>query len=166
MRVYPVQNQKGMEHAMRFETKFFDDLTARELYEILRARADVFVGEEKILYPDADGVDYDCLHIFSRDEAGTVTAYLRMFPKQEEPGTVQIGRVLTRRRGGGLGRRLMEAALRAATETFHAGGVYVESQKHAEGFYEKLGFRAVSADFIEAGIPHVKMRRELGGEKG
>ena len=108
---------------MRFETKFFDDLTARELYEILRARADVFVGEEKILYPDADGVDYDCLHIFSRDEAGTVTAYLRMFPKQEEPGTVQIGRVLTRRRGGGLGRRLMEAALRAATETFHAGGV-------------------------------------------
>lgn len=166
MRVYPVQNQKGMEHAMRFETKFFDDLTARELYEILRARADVFVGEEKILYPDADGVDYDCLHIFSRDEDGTVTAYLRMFPKQEEPGTVQIGRVLTRRRGGGLGRRLMEAALRAATETFHAGGVYVEAQKHAEGFYEKLGFRAVSADFIEAGIPYVKMRRELGGEKG
>ncbi len=37
-----------------FYVRSFDALTTRELYEMLRARADVFVGEQKILFPDTD----------------------------------------------------------------------------------------------------------------
>ena len=72
-----------------FQICSFDALTTHELYEMMRARADVFVGEEKILYPDADGVDYDSIHVFRTDSDGRVIAYLRMFRKADEPGTIQ-----------------------------------------------------------------------------
>ena len=146
---------------MQFHTKCFSDLTTHELYEILRARADVFTTEEKILYPDADGLDYDALHVFAQDQSGKVTAYLRMFPKRDEPGVVQMGRVLTRVHGVGAGRLLIAAALDAAKSELHASEIYVESQKHAEGFYAKLGFVATSDDFIEAEISHVQMRKKI-----
>ena len=139
-----------------FHVCSFDALTTHELYEILRARADVFVGEEKILYPDADGLDYKSLHVFCTDPTGKVTAYLR-----DEPGTVQMGRVLTRVHGTGAGRKLLSAGIQTARECLDAREIYVESQKHAEGFYAKTGFEVTSEDFIEAGIPHVQMRLML-----
>lgn len=136
----------------------FDALTAGELYEILRARADVFVGEEKILYPDPDGIDYDSVHVFCADPDGRVTAYLRMFPKKDEPGVIQMGRVLTREHGQGLGRKLLDAAASAAARYLDAEEIYVESQKQAAGFYQKSGFHVTSGEFLEAGIPHIQMR--------
>lgn len=136
----------------------FDALTTGELYEILRARADVFVGEEKILYPDPDGMDYDSVHVFCVDPEGRVTAYLRMFPKKDEPGVIQMGRVLTREHGQGLGRKLLDAAASAAARYLDAKEIYVESQKQAAGFYQKSGFHVTSGEFMEAGIPHIQMR--------
>ena len=136
----------------------FDALTAGELYEILRARADVFVGEEKILYPDPDGMDYDSVHVFCADPEGRVMAYLRMFPKKDEPGVIQMGRVLTREHGQGLGRKLLDAAASAAARYLDAKEIYVESQKQAAGFYQKSGFHVTSGEFMEAGIPHIQMR--------
>ena len=156
-----------------FQICSFDALTTHELYEMMRARADVFVGEEKILYPDADGVDYDCIHVFRTDSDGRVIAYLRMFQKADEPGTVQMGRVLTREHGQGLGHKLLEAAMQGlghklleaamqgAAQFMGAREVYLESQKHAEDFYVKSGFVAASGEFLEAGIPHIQMRRSL-----
>ena len=52
-------------------------------------------------------------------------------------------------------------ASEAAKEHMHAGEVYIESQKHAQGFYEKSGFYVVSGEFMEAGVPHVEMRKKL-----
>lgn len=139
----------------------FEGLTTKELYEILRARADVFVGEEKILYPDVDGIDYESLHVFAKDAAGSVIAYLRMFPKADEKNVVQMGRVLTRVHHQGTGKKLLNIAIDAAHEYLGADEIYLESQKHAQCFYENSGFTTVSKDFIEAGIPHVKMRKKL-----
>lgn len=89
---------------MEFTTKTFDELSCRELYELLRARQDVFVVEQNCPYADLDGRDQGSLHVFSADETGTVTACLRLFRRAGEPDTVQMGRVLTRRRGGRPGR--------------------------------------------------------------
>lgn len=46
---------------MNWTIKTFDELTSKEIYEILRSRAEVFVKEQKISYVDPDGVDYRCL---------------------------------------------------------------------------------------------------------
>lgn len=36
----------------------------------------------------------------------------------------------------------------------------LSAQVHATAFYERLGFRIVSDEYLEAGIPHVDMLRE------
>ncbi len=145
---------------MDFIAKTFDELTTHELYKILKARAAVFIREEKILYPDADGEDYQCVHVYSLSENGEVEAYLRMY-RGEKPGDIQFGRVLTIQRKKGIGRQLMDFACRVAREKYGAEQIVLDSQKSAEGFYKKLGFETISEDFIEAGIPHVKMRKKL-----
>ena len=42
---------------MTLQIKRFDDLTAAELYEILKLRVDVFVVEQACPYPELDGLD-------------------------------------------------------------------------------------------------------------
>ncbi len=49
---------------MRTVSKYFDELTAHELYEILKVRAEIFVVEQNCAYLDPDGRDYDSLHVF------------------------------------------------------------------------------------------------------
>ena len=142
---------------MEFICKKFAELTVYELHEILRARCRVFVVEQACPYQDVDGVDPDAMHLFFRDGNG-LAAYLRMFPRPGEPGTVQIGRVMTIRRGVGLGGELMREAIRAAEEYFPGCGLFLEAQVQAVGFYEKSGFRVTSGEFDEDGIPHVEMR--------
>ena len=36
----------------------------------------------------------------------------------------------------------------------------LEAQTYARGLYEKAGFRQVSEEFLEDGIPHILMRRD------
>ena len=43
---------------MEFFIKSFDELSAREVYEILRARAEVFVAEQQICCADPDCEDF------------------------------------------------------------------------------------------------------------
>jgi ElaA protein len=43
---------------MKYISKHFDALGAAEIYEILKARAQVFTIEQQILYLDMDDIDY------------------------------------------------------------------------------------------------------------
>ena len=53
---------------MRFIAKTFDELTTKELYEILKARAEIFVVEQNIKYVDMDDVDYKSFHCFLEND--------------------------------------------------------------------------------------------------
>jgi len=70
--------------------------------------------------------------------------------------------VLAQWRERGIGLRIMEFV-----EAFLARkGVeraVLNSQEQARGFYEKLGYEAVGEPFEEAGIPHIKMVKVIGG---
>mgnify|MGYP003292473739 CR=1 FL=1 len=145
---------------MKLNAKYFDELTTAELYEILKARAAVFVVEQNCVYQDVDGVDYRSLHVFYESD-GTVNAYLRLFPKPDEEGTVQMGRVLTVQRGTGLGGVLLKDGIRLAREKMNARKIFLEAQCYAAGFYEREGFRICSGEFLEDGIPHVAMELTL-----
>lgn len=146
---------------MEFVQKTFDELTNRELYEILRAREAVFVVEQNCPYYDIDGLDYPSLHMFYKNEDGSVQACLRIFEKVDEPGTMQIGRLVTVARGVGLGGKILHQAVEWIRENCDANGIYLEAQQYAIGFYAKEGFRVVSDPFLEDGIPHVQMRLQL-----
>ena len=138
---------------MEFTTKHFNELSARELYEIVRARQEIFLMEQGIVCRDFDGVDYDALHCFLWED-GKVIAYMRAFLVG---GEIHLGRFLTVRHGEGLGRRLMEDSLPVLKEKFGDLPITFHAQKHAEGFYKKLGFVTVSDVFLEEGIEHVTM---------
>ena len=49
---------------MSWVVKDFSELTAGEIYEILKSRAEVFQKEQGIHYVDPDDVDYESLHVF------------------------------------------------------------------------------------------------------
>ncbi len=148
-----------------FQSKFFDELTTRELYEIVRARSEIFLLEQRIICQDFDGVDYDSLHCFL-EENGKLLAYLRAYRDGE--GEVRIGRVLSRMHGLGHGTALMRAAIPEIQRRLDCDVISLHSQKHAQSFYERFGFSVCSSDFLEEGIPHVSMIlnfKDIKGEK-
>lgn len=139
---------------MKLQVKFFEELTTRELYEIVRSRTEIFLLEQHIICQDFDGVDYDALHCFL-EEDGKVLAYLRAYPAGER--TAKIGRVLSITHGKGHGTALMTQALPYIKEKLSCEKIIVHAQKQAQGFYEKLGYQVTSPDYLEEGIPHVTM---------
>ena len=94
---------------MSIVVKHLSELTPVEVFEILRARCDVFSVEQKICYPDPDDTDLEATHVFSMGMDGKVQAYLRLYDAEAEPGLVHMGCVLTREHGEGLGRVIVEA---------------------------------------------------------
>ena len=150
-----------MRHNQDLIVKTFDKLSAAELYEILRLREAVFIVEQNCPYPEADGKDPEAVHLWYGGEDGRVAAYLRLYHKSDESGTVQVGRVVTSAavRGTGLGRRLLHEGVGYAAREMGAERLYLEAQVYAVGFYRKEGFEVTSGEFLEDGIPHVQMRR-------
>lgn len=142
---------------MKLVCKFFDELTTQELYELLRVRCAVFVVEQNCTYQDLDGRDQSCMHVYL-EENGKIIAYLRAFDKAGEPGTVQLGRVLTMERSRGYGAMILNEGIRLCRERMQAEHICLEAQCYAVGYYEKAGFRICSEEFLDDGIPHVWMR--------
>ena len=143
---------------MTFITKFFDELTPRELYEILKSRQEIFLLEQNIICNDLDGLDTDSLHCFITENEAVI-ACLRAFYIDSD--TVKIGRVVTLTHGVGHGRLLMESALSAIKEKMPAKRLLVSSQTRARGYYASFGFTEISEEYDEDGIPHVAMERAL-----
>ncbi len=139
---------------MNFIAKKFDELTVYELYEILKSRSQVFLLEQNIICQDMDGVDCESLHCFLWQD-GHVIACLRAYYVNED--TVKIGRVLTLTHGQGHGRILMNESLRQIKEKMPCKNIIVSSQTQARGYYERCGFKVISDEYLEEGIPHVKM---------
>lgn len=141
---------------IQLHIKTFQELTADELYEILRARSEVFVVEQNCVYQDLDGDDKPSIHIWLSD-GDDVVAVCRVCPAGTHMDQVSIGRVVTTKRGNGFGKRIMLEGIKAARDYFGAKRIDIEAQEYARGFYEQVGFRQSSAPFILDGIPHIRM---------
>lgn len=143
---------------MNLFVKAFDELTIEELFEIYKLRSAVFVVEQQCVYQDIDDLDKAALHLWL-EEDGNILSYLRILP----PGTVReeaaIGRVLSVVRRKGYATMLLKEAIRVIRERFGTDAVYLEAQTYAKELYEKLGFRQISEEFLEDGIPHIKMQK-------
>ena len=137
----------------------FQQLSALALYEILRFRQSIFVVEQSSPYPDLDDLDQDAWHLLLR-AGGELAGYLRLvrvpFPR--------IGRVAVapHLRGRGLGRRLMEEALRSCRELSPNQPIVLAAQLELVPFYESFGFVVTSAPYDDFGVAHVEMRMPSG----
>lgn len=71
-----------------------------------------------------------------------------------------MGRVLTLEHGTGLGGKLLHEALEQVWGKMPCKRIYLEAQSYAKGYYAREEFQVKSGEFLEDGIPHVKM--EMG----
>ena len=136
--------------------KRFADLSLEELYGILRVRSEVFVTGQKCLYVDPDGKDIESVQVFASN-GERIVGCLRIY--QKEQGVRQVGRVavIESLRGTGIGMKMMRQAIAYVNENQSDDKIYLEAQTYAIGFYEKLGFKIVSDEFLDEGIPHKGM---------
>ena len=141
---------------MELTVKHLSELTSSELYEIFRLRVSVFVVEQNCPYQEIDEFDRVALHVFLSDDTG-ILAYLRVLPAGTVFDTPSIGRVIAVKRREGLGTHIVREGIKVARESFKASEITIEAQCYAKSLYEKLGFQQISDEFLEDGIPHVKM---------
>ncbi|MEN5201385.1 GNAT family N-acetyltransferase [Pseudomonas wadenswilerensis] len=123
--------------------------------DIRRIREAVFIAEQNVppeLEWDAD--DNTAVHFLAM-EGDYAIGTARLLPDGH------IGRVSVLKdwRGLKVGDALMQAVIVEA-QNRDLKQQMLSAQVHATPFYERLGFKVVSEEFLEAGIPHVDMVRE------
>lgn len=147
----------------QWKIRKFNELSVQELYEITRRRCEVFIHEQKITCEEElDGIDDKCIHVFS-EENGRVIAYCRIVPSGINYESISIGRVLVVKdhRKKGLARDMINIAINYIKDTLMETKVILSAQLYVKELYESVGFTVYSEIYEEAGIPHVKMYREI-----
>ena len=137
------------------EARWEDPADRSAITEIRRI---VFVEEQKVpVAIELDGSDAGCRHWLACTRDGRAVATARLRPDGH------LGRiaVLEPWRGEGIGAEIVRVVLRDAA-SLGLLRVDLDSQVHARGFYQALGFEARGEEFMEAGIPHVNMVLVLG----
>lgn len=138
--------------------KSFDELTASELYTIIKARVDVFVVEQECPYPDLDGYDQQALHLWAVKN-GEIAAYCRIFAPSVKYPDASIGRVLTtqKHRKMKLGKVLMKFAISTIEARYRTSAIRISAQDYLLKFYGDLGFEDTGRKYLEDDIPHTEM---------
>ena len=143
---------------MNFKIKSFSELTTTELYQILQLRSEVFVVEQDCVYQDLDFKDQKSLHVFSLKNDKIIT-YTRIFKPGDYFDNASIGRVVVAEseRKFGFGHDLMKASIKAIKNHFKVDKITISAQKYLKKFYESHHFIQVGEEYLEDGIPHIRM---------
>ena len=142
----------------------FHQLSLMEFHDAIHLRETVFVLEQNCVYLDVDGKDPHSWHLLGYQEntpTPQLVAYLRVVPPGLKYKEHSLGRVVTAPsvRGSGTGRALVKKAIELLTQEFGPHPIRISAQAHLEKFYGSFGFKTVSEEYLEDGIPHVEMFR-------
>jgi ElaA protein len=145
--------------------KRFDELTLDELYNILQLRNEIFIVEQNCMYKDLDGKDQSAWHLMATEDDKLI-AYTRILPPGVSYNDPAIGRVVTSpsKRGSGSGRELMKRSIEACERLFGTISITLSAQVYLKSFYGSFGFIVVGEEYLEDGIPHIKMKRKPLGK--
>ena len=142
------------------EIKMTTDLTNQVYLDALSIRYTVFVDEQQV--PKALEVDEDeaaAIHFVLYEEDQPL-ATLRLLPLS--PSQVKLQRMAVQQdaRQKSLGKQLILFAENYANEQGYQT-ITLGAQQTAIPFYEKIGYQPQGEPFMDAGIPHITMRRVL-----
>ncbi|WP_025563374.1 GNAT family N-acetyltransferase [Psychromonas sp. SP041] len=143
-----------------WEVKFFSELSALRLYQVLKLRQDIFVLEQTCFYSDMDNLDQKSIHVLLiSEEDDDVVAYCRILPAGLSDPDVAIGRVVVAEnsRNQGLAKKLMNKTIEFINEEMQVPVIKVSAQSHLQAFYQSLGFVATSEPYDEDDIEHIDM---------
>ncbi|MCW8825129.1 MAG: GNAT family N-acetyltransferase [Gammaproteobacteria bacterium] len=129
----------------------------QERVQLQQIRREVFIIEQSV--PEElewDGRDDDALHLKAISAEGNIIGTARLL------SDAHIGRVAVVRewRSCGVGTAMMMDIFRQA-ERLGYRQLELAAQISAIPFYEKLGFECHGEAFMDAGIPHINMSRDV-----
>ncbi len=126
--------------------------------ELSLIRKAVFVVEQKvpqeIEYDDRDAL---CQHVLIRVDGRPAATGRIDIEKQGKVGRVAV---LSSLRQHNLGRQVMDALEQIARDA-ELPKIWFHAQTSAVGFYQKLGYKIIGSEFLEAGIVHQKMEKNI-----
>lgn len=137
--------------------------TKQELEKAFEIRKKVFVEEQKVsIEEEFDKYETSCEHIlaFNTNQA-IATARLRVV---DNIAKLERICVLPLYRKEGIGKKLIKALEEIALNK-QLKKAKLHAQTKAQSFYEKLGYKVVDKPFVEAGIEHILMIKELKSEE-
>jgi ElaA protein len=144
---------------LQFKTKPFNELSTKELYDLLKLRCDVFIVEQNCVYPDIDGKDQKAVHVlgYYNDE---LVAYSRLFDAGQYFENASLGRVIVAQkyRDRKWGNNLMIEAIAAIKKYYNKTQITISAQLYLQKFYESHGFKTTSESYLEDDIPHIEMK--------
>lgn len=143
---------------MNWQIKRFDELTSTELYDMIKLRLEVFIGEQGCSYEDLDDRDKQGYHVFLYDN-DEVIACCRILDAGVAYEEISIGRVCVHKnyRKQGIAQSMMKEAMAFIKTKDKEASVKISAQSYIIPFYEHLGFKIISDAYLEEGIEHRKM---------
>ncbi len=137
--------------------------TEAELEGAINVRMRVFVSEQQIPpEEELDDADATATHAIALRGGQVVGTGRMLLVEGDEEGTCRIGRMAVDRewRRHGVGGQILEflegeAGLQGLTHCL------LHAQEYVKTFYAGHGYVERGAVFMEAGIPHVEMAKEL-----
>lgn len=129
---------------------------AQDKNDLKQIRTEVFIVEQHVpVELEWDEDDNKCVHFIVRNN-GNAIATARLKPDGH------IGRmaVLKPDRTKGVGAKLLKFVLTHA-ENQGMKKAFLNAQVNVIGFYEKHGFIVLGDEFLDAGIPHRAMQKNI-----
>ena len=133
---------------------------AGEIAAAMALRHTVFCAEQGVpLADELDGRDGDALHVVAVERGAVVGTCRVLF---EDGGVARLGRLAVARphRGRGLGAAILAEA-EARARGAGAGRMVLASRVDARGLYGARGYTERGEVFLDAGIDHITMEKDL-----
>ncbi len=140
---------------MEVIVKTLNELTTKELLEIMQERVKVFIVEQNCPYQEVDEDDEIAQHVMLKED-GKLVGYTRIM---DRGNLVTFGRVLVvkEHRAKKLGKKIVEATLEEIKRLYPNKEIKISAQNYLVDFYGSFGFEVVSEMYLEDDIPHIDM---------
>lgn len=130
-----------------------------ELNEAFVIRKKVFVTEQNVpMEEEIDQYENEATHFILYDESAPIGA--GRFRIIDGYGKVERICILKEARKNGAGKAMMDEIEKFAQKK-GLKKLKLNAQTHAIPFYDKLGYRISSEEFLDAGIPHKTMIKSI-----
>ncbi|MUK88044.1 GNAT family N-acetyltransferase [Ornithinibacillus sp. L9] len=133
--------------------------TNEEKKHAFQVRTIVFVDEQHVPpEEELDEHDAEAIHFIGyQDDVPIAASRLRFV---DSYGKLERICVLKEHRGKSFGKQIIEAMEEVIIDKGYSKAK-LNAQTHAEDFYKRLGYQTISGEFMDAGIPHVTMVKDL-----
>ncbi len=133
--------------------------TKEEKGQAFHVRTTVFVDEQKVsMEEEIDQYEDEAIHFIGYEDGKAIAASRLRWV--DDYGKLERICILKQYRGKSYGTEMIQAM-----ETVIAKNGYTKTKLNAQtravDFYKRLGYKVISGEFLDAGIPHVTMTKQL-----